>query len=66
LRGHPQTRVHLDKSAVRLAEEIKHDALAELALHLVLVHFENLLKRRRVDGVFRSGNRHDATVAVLS
>jgi hypothetical protein len=36
--------IHLDKGALGLGEEVVDDALAELALVLVLVHFENLLK----------------------
>jgi hypothetical protein len=63
---HSQTRVHLVECAVRLAEEVEHDALAELTVDLVLVHLENLLKRRRVDGVVGAGDRHDAVDGALS
>jgi hypothetical protein len=61
-----QTRVHLGECAVCLAEEVEDDALAELAVDLVLVHLQDLLKGRRVDGVLRTGDRHDALGPVLA
>lgn len=62
--GDSQVRVHLVECAVRLCEEVKHNAPAELALALVLVHLQDLLKRRWVDLVFRTGNRHDVAVVL--
>jgi hypothetical protein len=59
-----QIGVHLHKGALGLGKEVVDDALAELALNLVLVHFENLLEGRGVDAVFCAGNRHDALAAV--
>ena len=59
-----QIGVHLGKGALGLSEEVIDDALAELAVDLVLVHLEDLLEGRGVDGVFCAGNRHDALAAV--
>lgn len=59
-----QVGVHLDKGALSLGEEVVDDAFGELALGLVLVHLEDLLKGRGVDGVLSAGNRHDALAAV--
>jgi hypothetical protein len=63
--GHSQIGVHLDKCALGLGEEVVYDAPAELALVFILVHFEDLLKRRRVDAVGCAGDGHDAFFAVL-
>ena len=57
--GHSQLLVHLLEGLVCLAEEIVDDAFAKLALFLVLVHLEDLLKGGRVDLVLGTGNRHD-------
>lgn len=61
-----QVRVHLDEGRLRLREEVVHKTLAELALVLVIVHFEDLLKSRAVDAVLGAGNGHDVKVAALS
>lgn len=63
--GGSQVLVHLLEGAVGLAEEVKDDALAELAVDLVLVHLEDLLKGRRVDAVLCARDRHDALGTVL-
>ncbi len=57
--AHSQLLVHLLEGLVCLAEEVIDDAFAELALDLVLVHLENLLKGGWVDLVFGTRNRHD-------
>jgi hypothetical protein len=61
-----QVCVHLDKGRLRLREEVVHETFAKLALVLVVVHFEDLLKGRAVDAVLGAGNGHDVEVAVLS
>ena len=58
--GDAQVCIHLDEGALGLGEEVVDDALGELALSLVLVHLEDLLEGRLVDGIFCAGNRHDA------
>lgn len=60
-----QVGVHLDKGTLGLGKEVVHDALAELALLLVLVHLEDLLKRGRVDAVACTGDGHDAVHAAV-
>lgn len=58
--GDAQVCIHLDEGTLGLGEEVVDDALGELALSLVLVHLEDLLEGRLVDGIFCAGNRHDA------
>lgn len=50
-RGPVQIRFHLVEGAFSLLEKVEDNALAELALVLIVVHLENLLKGGRVDGV---------------
>ena len=60
--GHSQLLVHLLEGLVGLAKEVVDDAFAELALVLVLVHLENLLKGGWVDLVLGARDRHDVAV----
>jgi len=66
MNANSQARVHLRKCAIRLAKEVEDYAFAEFSVDLVLVHLEDLLKGRRVDGVLCTGDRHNALDAVLS
>lgn len=55
---HSQLAVHFLEGRVGLGEEVVDDALAELALVLIVVHLENLLKGGGVDGIFGTSNGH--------
>ena len=47
--SHSHALVHFCESALRLVEEAVHDALAEVALVLIIVHLEDLLEGGGVD-----------------
>lgn len=49
--GDKQRLLHLLKRLFRLLKEAKHNALAELALLLVIIHLQDLLKRQGIDAV---------------
>jgi hypothetical protein len=59
---HSQLLVHLLEGLICLAKEVVDNALAELALDLVLVHLENLLKGGWVDLVLGTRDGHDVAV----
>jgi len=50
-RGDKQRLLHLLKRLLRLLKEAKHNALAELALLLIIIHLQDLLKRQGIDAV---------------
>lgn len=59
-----QVCVHFLESALGLLEEIVDDALAELALLFIVVHFENLLKGCGVDVLAKLGLAGRALLAL--
>ena len=53
--GRLQTLFHLLESSFGLIEEAEDDAAGELAVFLVVVHFEDLLEGHGVDAVAKLG-----------
>ena len=52
---HLQCVLHLDEGLLGLLEEAEDDGAAELAIILVVVHLEDLLKGQGIDAITQIG-----------